>query len=280
VKILLASLAILGLPFAALAQPAADDAKPTPLSGLTVTVPRASQLSGLTVTACQLPRNSRWPNSMFDAPTNAKTAKAQRTEPSPGTQQWLEDTVAMFEREPKFDAAKMPKTDIALTRVTEMQFQVIRRWVKCRGDLQSIKFLHVSQEGFDDYEVAFANGAIEWEVASLDAQQAARQSAIRYFDPQPVSGQFEDFLKSAGRTQPDYSKLSPDLAAAVQTQWPTLQKTFKDWGGLDSTYFLRDGSDGAHLYIVKFKHKTVVWKVAAVDGAGKLTGLQYAEAPD
>jgi hypothetical protein len=174
--------------------------------------------------------------------------------------------------------ANAPKMDAGLTKITKAQFKLAHLWVTCRGSLKSIKFLHVSADNFDDYEVEFANGAIEWEVAPLNLSGQARQSAARYFYPQPETRKFADFLDSMAVGRPNYSYLTPELASTVQAQWPTLQKAFKDWGHLNVVFFLRQTDDGIYDYVVGFTHRKVVWEVAPLDENGRLTDFNYAEA--
>ncbi len=259
---------------AAMAQSASEASKPTEVSAVTVTIPKATKVSALTVTAagCPLPADSGFANVMFDPPSNTE---AWRTEPSAGTREWLEKNVAMFQ---KGTMANAPKMDISLTKITREQLKLAHLWVTCRGPLKSIKFLHVSVEGFDDYEVQFANGAIEWEVAPLNASGEAHQSAARYFYPQPETRKLADFLDSIAVGRPDYSGLTPALASAMQAQRLALQKSFKDWGHLNFVLFLRQTDGGSYDYVVGFAHRKVVWEVAPLDGDGKLTGLNYAEA--
>jgi hypothetical protein len=167
--------------------------------------------------------------------------------------------------------------EVDLARAARQNFPVISRLVRCAGNLKAIKFLHVSKLGFDDYEVESDNGALEWEVAPLDANQKASQTNVRFFYPEPATKQFEDFLKSLEQGRPNYADLAPDLASKFQGQWPTLQKQLKDWGGLETLYFVHQAEDGSYIYIVGFKKRRVVWQVAPPDGVGKLTGLNFAE---
>ena len=178
------------------------------------------------------------------------------------------------------DDTDMPKMDAALTRDTLEHFEGIRLWVKCRGPLKEIKFLHVSEADYDDYEAVFQDGALEWEVAPLDADQAAHQTSIRYFNPQPATRRFGDWLKSIQRGRPDYGALTPELASKVRDQSPGLQASFKKWGWLESVYFMREPESGAYIYLATFEHRRVVWKVGALDNKDRLTVLNYAEAPD
>jgi hypothetical protein len=269
-------LAALGLPLNALAQSPDNGSEPAPLSGVTVTARTSVDLSGITVVGgcAVIP-----PDETHNAREwNPAPSAAPRAGPSPGTLEFLEKTITMFARQTAYDPATAPKMDIALARATEVQFRVLSSWVKCRGAPKSIKFLHVSELGYDDYEVDFANGAIEWEVAPL-RYQAVYQTDFRYFYPQPASRQLVELLKSMERGKPNYADLTPELAATVQAQWPALQMSLKGWGGLESIYFLRHGDDGSYVYVVSFKHRQVVCEVTAADANSKLTGLKFAEAP-
>ena len=263
---------VLGAASAALAQPAPDDGKSTALSGVTVSVPRPTDMSGVTITGgCQIPPDSDHPSSMFDP---APWMKNQKTDPRVGTRDFIERLIAIY----KGDGILYPKMTPGMTRIVKDQFYGVTQWVKCRGDLKSIKFLHVSLDGFDDYEVDFTNGAIEWEVAPLDAHQAVPESAIRYFYPQPETKTFKDLLKSLQEGRPNYAGLAPELASTLQAQWPTLQKALKDWGDLESVYFVRREDDGSYTYRVDFTHRRVIWKLAPLGAKSEIAGLTYADA--
>jgi hypothetical protein len=265
--------AALGVPLCALAQSPAESGKPTEVTGVVVALHKPTKVTGLTVTAgCPLPADSGFANVMFDAPPNTV---AWRTEPSAGTKEWLEKNVAMFEAGTMADA---PRMDAGLTKIAKEQIKLAHLWVMCRGALKSIKFLHVSAAGYDDYEVEFANGAIEWEVAPLNASGQAYQSTARYFYPQPESRVFRNFLDSISTNRPNYSNLAPAFASTVQAQWPELQKSVKDWGRLNALVFLRQEDDRSYDYVAVFAHRKVVWEVAPLDDKGRLTDLNYAEA--
>lgn len=272
-RILLALVAALGLPLCALAQTPGDDGKPTEVSALVIQAQKATEVPGVTVTGrCPIPPNSNWANTMFDAPSESKN---KRTEEGAGTREFILREIADIRNNTR-DYTHM---SIGLARAAREQLPQTKLLIVCHGVFKGVKFLHVSQEGFDDFEVEFSNGALEWEVAPVDAHQVTPQSAIRYFFPQPATKQFEDFLNSMQRGRPNYADLTPDLSATVQAQWPALQKSLKDWGGLESVYFLRQADDGSYIYLVSFGRRRVVWEVAPLDGGGKLVGLKYAEAP-
>jgi hypothetical protein len=270
-KGLVVVVAAFGLPLVALAQ-SADGPKATELSGLTVTVHRSTtDLSGLDLTGrCAPPANSRWPNALFDAaPASAKVRAAE----SPGTRDFILREIDDL-RQGTNDYGHMGR---GLALAAQHQLPLTTRWIGCRGAFKAISFLHVTKAGADDFEVQFENGALEWEVAPLDAVQTTRQSAIRYFYPQPATRQLEDLLESMQRGWPNYRDLTRDLASTLKAQGPALQQAFRDWGSLKQLYFLRHGDDGAYIYVASFERRRVVWTVAPLGAGGKLAGLTYEE---
>ncbi len=266
--------AALALPVSALAQTAADNDQSTEVSALVVQARKATAVSSLMVKGgCPPPaRDSDWPSRWFDAPSDS----GKRTQESAGTRAFLLRLITGF-RTGDPDYAHMGKY---LAQSARDQLLLAKQWIVCRGVFEDIKFLHVSQEGYDDFEVDFSNGAIEWEVQPLDSHQVAQHSAARMFYPQPATRRFEDLLKSIERGRPNYADLAPGFASTLQAQLPALQPTLKDWGGPRSISFLRQGDDGSYVYRVGYKNRRVVWELAPLDDSGKVTGLKYAEAPD
>lgn len=269
-KAVLAFLAVLGLPLAVQAQPATDDGQSTEVSELVVQARKATAVSGLTIegdcpTPQELERSKYGPQ--FDAPSDTK---GTRTEESPGTRAFILREIADF-RSGAPDYAHM---GFLMAGVTRESLPKLKRWVICRGAFKDIKFLHVSQKGNDDFEVDFSNGAIEWEVQP-PVSGVVRQAALRVFYPQPVTRLFDDLLKSMERGRPDYVDLAPDFASTLQAKWPAMQQVFKTLRGSRSIYFLRKEDDGSYAFKVVYGNHPVVWKVAPLDGAGKITGLEF-----
>jgi hypothetical protein len=259
------------LPLSAIAQTAPDRVQSTEVSELVVQARKVTEVSGLTVEGgCRPPaKDPRWPSEVFDAPSNAKK---KRTEESKGTRAFILREIADVTNGATPDYAHMGPV---LAWAVRTQLPLTKVWIKCRGVFKDIKFLHVSQQGNDDFEVDFSNGAIEWDVRPFDSHGVTQQSALRHFYPQPVSRLFDDLLKSMEGGRPKYADLTPDAAAAVEAQWPQLQKAFKGWLGAHSIYFLRQEDDGSYTYKVVYGDHPVVWKVAPLDGAGKITGIKF-----
>ncbi len=272
---LLTLVAAIALPLSAIAQPAVDIGKSTEVSELVVQARKATAVSGLMVKGgCPVPQDvgERDMNGrQFDAPSDTK---GKRTEESPGTRAFILREIADF-RSGTPDYAHMGGL---MARVTRESLPLLERWVVCRGAFYDIRFLHVSQRGYDDFEVDFSNGAIEWEVEPLDPHDVVEQAALRFFYPQPVTKQFDDLLKSMERGSPHYVDLTPDFASTLRAQWPTMQPVFKTWRGSRSIYFLRKEDDGSYTFKVVYGNHPVVWKVAPLDGAGKITGLEFDDA--
>jgi hypothetical protein len=260
-RTLLVLVAAVALPFNALAQPVADEGKSTAVSSVTVEA----------VTPCA-PADSWRPNAWFDAPPD--NTKITRSGESPGTRAWAQKYVDLLGRPTMIDP---PEMTAGLRKAAESQFPRMHQGFACFGALKSIKLLHVSAKGADVFEFEFANGALEWAVAPLNARGQVEAALVRWFTPQPVSMRFNAFLRSLERGRPDYSDLAPDSAAAVRAQWPTLQKTVKDWGRLKVFYFLRQDEDGSYAYRATYEHRQVVWTVGPPNADGKFGAVTYDE---
>jgi hypothetical protein len=297
-RALLVFVAAIGLPLAALAQPAstpnptpsiapappaADSGKSTEVSELIVQARKATEMSGLTVKgSCQIPVDSQEYSARYDPHGSTTQWDAssdslnKRTGESPGTREFILRTITDF-RNGTADYAHMGGSVAGTTRANLPQEKL---WIVCRGIFKDIKFLHVSQAGYDDFEVDFSDGAIEWEVKPLNSHQVTEHWAARFYYPQPLTKQFDEFLKSMEWGRPSYADLKPGFAAVVQAQWPELQKSFKNWHGTHSIYFVRQEDDGSYTYFVDYSHHRVVWEVAPLDGTGKITGLKFGEVPN
>jgi hypothetical protein len=175
---LLVFAAVLGLPLVALAQPAKDDSKATEVSELVVQARKATEVSGLTVKSnCRIPGPGRpWPSEWFDAPSDPKN---MRTEESAGTRAFILKMIADVRK----DSPDYSHYGDQLAREMHAKLGLTKRWIVCRGAFKDIKFLHVSQAGYDDFEVDFSTGAIEWEIKPLNADQVAEQTALRFYRP-------------------------------------------------------------------------------------------------
>jgi hypothetical protein len=264
-----------GLPLVALAQPAAKDGKSTEVSELIVEARKATTVSELTITAsCPIPAiDSNWPDSQYDAP--ADTAN-RRTEESLGTRAFILSRIV----DARKGAADYAHMGVRLSRAVRSQMPVTKLWIICRGAFKDIKFLHVSKQDLDDFEVDFEKGAIEWEVKPLDSNQVVEQSGFRIYYPRAETRKLEDFLTSIKRGQPNYADLTPESAAAIQAQWPDLQASLKAWGPRGSLYFTMREDDGSYLFRTLFKHGQVLWSVGPLDAKSKITKLSYAVKAD
>ncbi len=258
-RALLVLVAALGLPLAALAQVPYGEGEATSVSGVTVEA-GAPCIGG-----------DAWrPNAWFDAPPN--NAKAARTGESPGTRAWAKAMADELGRPAMTDP---PKMSAGLRKAAESQFPRMHKGFACFGALKSIKFLHVSAKGADVYEFEFANGVLQWAVAPLNARGEVEAALVGWYTPEPVSMRFNAFLKSLERGRPDYSDLAPDSAAAMRAQWPTLQKTVKDWGKLKVFYFVRQDDDGSYAFHATYEHREVVWTVLPPNADGKFGAVTY-----
>lgn len=272
---MLVFVAVLGLPLVALAQPTTDDSKATEVSELVVRARKATEVSGVTVNShCGIPAAGRqWPSAWFDAPSDSRN---KRTEESAGTRAFILKLMADIRN----GAPDYARYGDQLDREMHAKFGLTRLWIVCRGAFKDIRFLHVSQAGYDDFEVDFSTGALEWEIKPLNVDQVAEQTAIRFYYPQPVTRQFEDLLKSLEWGQPNYFALTKDCAAKLEAQWPQLQAAIKIWPGPPSIFFLRRGDDGSYTYLVTYRQFRALWEVGPLDRAGKITSLKYDAGPN
>ena len=253
--------AALGLPLAALAQEPGGEGDATAVSGVTVEA----------ALPCS-PTDSWRPNAWFDAPQD--NTRTPRTGESPGTQAWVEKVLEMFGRPTMTDPPPMAAAGV---KIFERQFAKFHQGALCLGAVKSIKFLHVSAKDADDYEIEFANGIVECTITPLNARGEPGAVAFRRYTPQPASMRFNAFVTSLERGRPDYNTLAPESAAAVRAQWPTLQKTAKDWGGLKMFYFVRQEDDGAYVYQATYEYRQVVWTVFLPTADGKFGAVSYIE---
>jgi hypothetical protein len=274
-RTLLVFIAVLGLPLVALAQPTTGDSKATEVSELVVRARKATEVSGLTVNShCGIPAAGRqWPTTWFDAPSDPKN---KRTEESAGTRAFILKLIA----DVRNDTPDYSHYGGQLAKEMHQKLGLTRRWIVCRGAFKDIKFLHVSQAGYDDFDVDFSTGAIEWEIKPLNVDQVAEQTALRFYYPQPVTRQFENLLKSLEQGQPNYYDLTPDCAATLEAQWPALQTAVKNWRGSPHVFYLRQGDDGSYTYLVAQGQFRALWNVGPLNGKGKITSLKYDEGPN
>jgi hypothetical protein len=270
-RTLLIFTAVLGVPLVALAQPTTDS-KATEVSELVVRARKATELSGLNVPgACAIPsQDSDWPKAWFDAPMDPKD---KRTEESPGTRAFILKLIADV-RNGVPDYAHMGPQ---LRGEMSAKLKLTKLWIVCRGAFKDITFLHVSQKGYDDFEVDFSNGAIEWEAEPLDSHQVEQQTAVRFYYPQPATKQFVKLLASMLRQRPDYTLVSADIAPTLEARRQSFEASLKAWGPFNSIYFLRRSGDGSFVFRTVFKNRQVIWKLGPLDGAGRIADLTYDE---
>jgi len=258
------SLAVVAAPLCGQAQPVAQDGKPAEVSEVTVEGRKGD---------CLTPVDSRRPNAIgkwHDAPSDGKT---KRTEESAGTRALIPMIVDAHE-ETDFDFTHIHP---GLAKLVREQLPRSRRVFACLGVLKGIKFLHVSQAGWDDFEVDFSDGALEWAVKPFNARQMTEGIHYLYFFPQPATKPFEDWLKSTDQGRPQYAGFAPNLASKLQAQWPALQTALKAWGPLKGYRFVRQHDDGAYVYLAAYEHRRVVWTISPPNADGKLTAMTYDE---
>jgi hypothetical protein len=268
-RTLLILVAVLGLPLNALAQPVVGDGKSTQATQPVGDARDAAEVSGLTVTgqaagSCP-PGNPHPPHvnrKLLDAPSDTKN---KRTEESTGTRTFIVTLAG---------GNGNNTTDYSMPGLNVPRLKSV---LACSGVFKGIKFLHVSQSGWDDFEVDFSNGALEWAIAPFNAHHVTNGSALLFIYPQPATNQLENWLKSMEQGRPNYADLAPDLASKLQARWPALQTSLKDWGPLKGFRFVRQEDDGAYVFLATYEHRQVVWTASLPNADGKFTALTYDE---
>jgi hypothetical protein len=266
----------------AVAQPVADGAGPTALSGVTVTATRkATPLSPLTVAAlanltlCRKPNDGVWPSYLFD-----QSAKVQerRADPSPGTADYVRTDVAAIQ----MGTRDYPHMTAVIARNAQRQLPVLEQRFKCLGAFRSISFLHVSDANFDDYEIEFENGALEATIAPLDDFNRSRAQYLRFYEPQPVTTELGELIVSLQKDRPDRRAISAEFAPELEDRWPILRQKFAGWGRLESVDFVRKTETGAYIYLVALgrgrpeRPLKTAWSVTVDPADSKLDSLTYA----
>lgn len=270
---------------AALAQPAADGGQPTALSGVTVMVTRRSTpLSPITVAAlanmtlCRKPTDGLWPVNLFD---QGGEPGAGRTGPSPGTEAYIRADVAAIQK----GARDYGHMTAVIARNAQRQLPVLEQRFKCLGALKSIRFLHISEANFDDYEIEFENGALESTIAPLNERGQSRAQYLRFYEPQPVTDELGALIASLQKAHPDRGAVSPAFAPELEERWPILSRKFAGWGRLESADFVRETETGAYIYLVSLGRSgpnlsdvvmKTAWSVTVDPGDGKLDSVTYA----
>ena len=262
-RTLLVLAAAVGLPLSAAAQPVADAGKPAEVSELTVEA-RTGQCP---------PGNPHGPAAIskrFDAPPDTRN---KRTEESAGTRAVIQALAAGARN----NDADYTNINPKVAKLLSAQYPRFRPFIACQGVFKGIKFLHVNQDGYDDFEVDFSNGTLEWEVKPFHALQLTWETGFRPFYPQPATRQFEDLLKSMEEGRPNYADLTLDAASRLQAQWPALQTSLNGLGQRKGFRFLRREDDGAYVYLATYEHRQVVWTLGSPNAADKFTALTYDE---
>jgi hypothetical protein len=72
--------------------------------------------------------------------------------------------------------------------------------------------------------------------------------------------------------QPDYSKMTPELADATKAQADQVKQVFGQLGKLTALKFDQMGPQGSEMYTATFEHGSLRW-VILVQPDGKISGL-------
>jgi hypothetical protein len=232
----------------------------------------STELSGLTVVArnlpdmtqCRMPLDGRWPADLFDQ--SSKTAK-HRTDPSPGTEEYLRKDVDFIENGTRNYGEMTPQ----LSEIAKIELPILEQRFKCLGSIQSIKFLHVSDADYDDYEVNFQNGAFEWAIAPLNNLQQSHSQFIRFFEPRPATNELRGLIRSFQNKHPEYDAISPTFSSSMEERWPILRDKFKEWGRLESIYFVRQTDYGSYIYLATLRNTGFSWSDLPMRTAWSIT---------
>ncbi len=99
----------------------------------------------------------------------------------------------------------------------------------------------------------------------------------RFHDQTPAPGGeavLRQMLDGITAGNPDYSKLSPGLAALTRQQLPDLQKMFAGLGPITSVSFGGVAPGGADLYRITYAHGSAQWRIT-VSAAGVIEGAMF-----
>ncbi len=129
--------------------------------------------------------------------------------------------------------------------------------------------LVLHQNGFEQH----AKRISEAQAKSLEA---ARQQHVAQNVPSAGTEAFiRHYIDSAEKGQPDYSGMSPTLAAAARQQSAAASQLFKKLGAFKSIRFVMVGPQGYDIYEVTFEHGQTKWTIAPPGPDGKVGALLF-----
>ena len=104
--------------------------------------------------------------------------------------------------------------------------------------------------------------------------EADLQARISNKSPSPGTEAALRFsLQSLESRKPDLSNMTPGLAAATTPQLPAMLATIRSLGPMRSLTLSAVSPEGIDIYEVQFAHGAMEWRIAPLDGDGKITSL-------
>lgn len=118
-------------------------------------------------------------------------------------------------------------------------------------------------------------------IDAAEAERLAKARAERVASKVASPGTEAALRRVIGEIQagaPDYSRMSPALAAATRAQADAVKAALAQLGPLKSVTFQGVGPGGADIYLVAFEKGSLEWRIALGDG-GQIVGLVFRPAP-
>jgi len=83
------------------------------------------------------------------------------------------------------------------------------------------------------------------------------------------------YIDALENGQPNYSDMSPRLAAAVRQQLPKIHQVIQNVGAFKSLTFKGVGNDGWDVYDAMFANGELEWHVKPLAADGKVEGRRF-----
>ncbi|MES5485697.1 DUF3471 domain-containing protein [Bradyrhizobium sp. INPA03-11B] len=113
------------------------------------------------------------------------------------------------------------------------------------------------------------------------AQQIATRTTERVKNQSAAPGTeaaLHRLFESVTSGHPNYDDMTPALAAATREHLPNMQRSFEDWGAIESTRFLGVGAQGEDVYSVRHENGASHWRIA-LDAKGVISTAWVSPGP-
>jgi hypothetical protein len=81
-------------------------------------------------------------------------------------------------------------------------------------------------------------------------------------------------IEALSKGQPNYDRMSDQLAQTTRQQLPQLKAALEQYGVLQSLKFTGVGPAGADIYEVRFEKATTEWRIS-LGADGKIAGMTF-----